>query len=816
MSPRTGHATDVIERRVLRVTGVVQGVGFRPYVYRLAGELGLVGFVGNDAVGVFVEVEGDAATLDTFVGRLADEAPRLARVDSIESTTIGPTGGTEFTIVESVDADGPRTLVPPDVATCPACLADLRDPADRRYRYPFTNCTDCGPRFTIIRDLPYDRLATTMAGFAMCPDCAREYRDPNDRRYHAQPVACPACGPQLRFERSGAAATSGTDAVLSAVHAALAAGEVVAIKGLGGYHLACDATDDASVVRLRERKGRVDKPFAVMVRDLESARAIAVLGDVEEAVLAGAARPIVLVRRRPDGAVAPGVAPGNPLIGVMLPYTPLHHLLFEPVPGAHVAPPTVIVLTSGNRSDEPICFDDADARSRLDALADAFCTHDRPIEVPCDDSVVRVIDGEVQPIRRSRGYAPLPVSLPVEVRPVVGVGGELKNTCCVASGRQAWVGQHVGDMENLETLEAFEASVTAFTRMYRVEPEAYGVDLHPGYLTRRWAVDRFARGGVDRIARGGVDRIVDVQHHHAHVAALMAEHGLDGSARLLGVAFDGTGFGTAADGTTQIWGGEVLLADYDGFERVGHLVPLPLPGGDGGVRNPCRIAVAYLTALGIDVDPRVPSVAACDPTELAVTVRQVERGVGCVPTTSMGRLFDVIASLLGVRHRVTYEAQAAIELEVLAEQGVPDRAHLRFGLDADGAIDPGPLLTDLVASVLDGNETADLALAFHVAVADAIRTVADRARATGYAGPVGLTGGVFQNSLLTRLARRALDDAGFTVLMHRVVPPNDGGLALGQAVIAGSSHHVEQPDVERLHVDGLRTGPRHRRAGGKD
>jgi len=763
----------VTERRRLRVFGIVQGVGFRPFVYRRAISLGIAGSVGNDSTGVFAEVEGDPDALDALTALLSAEAPPLAQVDRVESERIPVTGASGFTIVESSQGAGDRTLVPPDVATCDECLADVADPADRRYRYPFTNCTNCGPRFTIIRDLPYDRPATTMATFEMCGSCAAEYGDPADRRYHAQPVACPGCGPQLAFERAGGR-IAGTDAVIGAVHQALSDGLVVAVKGLGGYHLACDASNDDAIALLRARKGRAAKPFAVMIADVAAAATVADIGAAERAALDGPARPIVLLRRRGgEHLVSPLVAPGNPLLGVMLPYTPLHHLLFTPVPGAEVAPPRALVFTSGNRSNEPICFDDDDARARLADLADVFCTHDRPIEVPCDDSVVRVVDGELQPLRRSRGYAPVPVALPAAVAPVVAVGGELKNTCCVASGRHAWVGQHIGDMENLETLTAFGASVAAFCRMYGVDPAGYAADLHPAYLTRRWAIDAAAAGRTE---------VIDVQHHHAHVAAVMAEHGVDRS--VLGFAFDGTGYGHAADGTTQIWGGEVLVADYDRFERVAHLRPLPLPGGDEGVRNPCRIAVAWLAALGLALDPSVPAVAACDDLERTLVVRQIERDIGCVPTTSMGRLFDVASSLLGVRHRIDYEAQAAIELEAAAESGNPGVVEWTFGLDAADddtiVVDPAPVIRGLVAGLRSGHRVADLALAFHVAVADVIAVLAERL-ADGR--PVALTGGVFQNALLTRLARERL--TGYEVLTHRVVPANDGGLALGQAMIAG-------------------------------
>jgi hydrogenase maturation protein HypF len=684
---------------------------------------------------------------------------------------VTPRGEPGFRIVESGTDVAGRTLVPPDVATCDDCLAELADPADRRYRYPFINCTSCGPRFTIIRSLPYDRPATTMAGFPLCDECAAEYNDPLDRRYHAQPVACPSCGPQLALEQNGAVLT-GTDVVLAAAHAAIAAGQVVAVKGIGGWHLACDATSDGALQRLRERKGRVDKPFAVLVADLDAAREVAEINDEEAAALASPARPIVLVPRRAGAPLSLLVAPGNPLVGLLLPYAPLHHLLLQPVPGSATPAPAHLVLTSGNRSNEPICFDDTEARERLAGLADAFVGHDRPIQVPCDDSVVRIVDGVEQPVRRSRGYAPLPVTLPVDVVPVLAVGGELTNTFCLASGRHAWVSQHIGDMENLETLVAFERSVEQFRSMYGIDPVVIATDRHPGYLTRRWAFEHAAGRPV-----------VEVQHHHAHVAALLAEHGRSGP--VIGFVFDGTGYAADSTGRASIWGGEVLVADLDGFERVAHLADLPLPGGDAGVRNPCRIALAYLAAAGIAPDPRLPAVAACTDEERRIVVRQVERGVGCVPTSSMGRLFDAVASLLGVRHRVTYEAQAAIELEVLAgtaEPGAPRR--LRFG-SGGGTINPVPVLCDLTRDLLAGADPAALALDLHRAVVDTMVEQAITVRARTGLATAALTGGVFQNALLARLARHGLEAQGFEVLGHRLVPPNDGGLALGQAVIAG-------------------------------
>lgn len=848
--------TGTVVRQQWRITGVVQGVGFRPHVHRLASALDLAGTVANEDAAVVIDVQGPPDRVAEFGHRVRADAPPLARIERAEVVAATPVEGAEgFRIVSSrrqkeqagaapaaclgdgtggvADVGQPPVgrsrpdesrvevvtpapaFVAPDVGTCPACLAEVLDPTDRRYRHPFANCTDCGPRYTVIRDLPYDRPATTMAGFAMCAACAAEYADPADRRYHAQPVSCPDCGPQLAFEgpaRSGEAEASGpaqiehgraaadggvadrgavpqvsgTDAVLAAVQATLAAGGIVAIKGLGGYHLVCDAARPDAVRLLRERKGRGDKPFAVMVPDLDSARALADLTDDEAAALADPARPIVLARRRPGSGLAAEVAPGNPMVGVLLAYTPLHHLLFRPVPGHATVPPRVVVATSGNRADEPICFDDDEARVRLGGLADAFCTHDRPIEVPCDDSVVRRVAGRIQPVRRARGYAPLPLALPFEVPPTLAVGGELKNTFCLAAGSHAWVSPHIGDMGNLETMEAFERSVEALTRMVGVEPEVVAADAHPGYLSRRWAVAHFG------------DAVVEVQHHHAHVASVMAEHGLDGSRPVLGVAFDGTGHGWAADGSAQAWGGEILLVDHDHAERVGHLRSLPLPGGDAGVRNPCRVAVAYLEALGIDPGPTQPAVLACDEVELGVVRRQVARDVGCLPTTSMGRLFDVVASLLGVRHRVSYEAQAAIELEALAQRGQAGAVRLAFARSGDGVIDPAPVLADLVDAVGRGEPVADLALAFHLAVAAAVVDAVDAftdapdgvvvtaAEATVPAPPpVALTGGAFQNDLLATATRAALAAAGHEVLVHGLVPANDGGLSLGQAVVAG-------------------------------
>ena len=768
-----------LTRRRVTVEGVVQGVGFRPFVYRIAAGLGVTGFVGNDTRSVFIEVQGPERDVETFLWRLRTDAPPLARITAVRHEELAPDPAEQgFRIAASRDADGARTLVPPDVAPCDDCVRELFDPADRRYRHPFITCTNCGPRFSIIRELPYDRAATTMAAFPMCEACAAEYHDPADRRFHAQPLCCPDCGPRLSFAVPGRDPVTGTDAALAAAHRALADGLVVAVKGIGGYHLACLPDRDEAVGLLRKRKARAGKPFAVMARDLAAARRLAEIAPAEAAALTGPARPIVLLRRRTGAPVSAAVAPGNPLIGVLLPNSPLHHLLFAPVPGAPGPVPDALVLTSANVSDEPICFDDADARARLPRLADAVLTHDRPIHVPCDDSVVRVVDGDELPIRRSRGYAPLPVRLPRPAAPILAVGGELKNTFCVVSGEHAFTSAHVGDMGGLETLRAFERACAQLTTLYGVRPASLAADTHPGYLTRDWA-ERNARGRPVHL----------VQHHHAHAVSLLAEHGRLGEP-CLAVTFDGTGHGL--DG--EVWGGEVLLigAEAHRFTRVAHLRAVPLPGGDAGVRNPCRMALSHLAAAGVEWTPDLPPVAACAPAELRVVRAQLDGGFGCARCTSMGRLFDAVSSLLGVRHRIGYEGQAAIELEALAGDAAGDGPPLRIAVGGDGVLDPAPLLRGLVAGLRAGVPAAELAAAFHRAVADAVTeavTAIGRARGVRLAG---LTGGVFQNVLLLRACRDRLRAAGFEVLTHRVVPPNDGGLALGQAVVAASRVNAKE------------------------
>lgn len=780
----TAVAENTPHRRRVTVRGVVQGVGFRPYLYGLATELALAGHVTNTPEGVVAEVEGSAAAVARFCDLIAAQAPPLACVESVQHREMPPVGGTAFAILTSRTGGPARTLVSPDSATCADCLAELAAPADRRHRHPFVNCTHCGPRFTIVTGVPYDRANTTMAGFAMCPDCAREYADPADRRFHAQPVACPACGPRLRLVLAQEARLGNAEEPdpVTEARALLKRGAILAVKGLGGYHLACDASNPETVALLRRRKARGDKPFAVMARTADDVRHLVRLSPAERRLLEGRARPVVLVRRRPHPSYAPGdlrpadaVAPGSPDLGVMLPYTPVHHLLLG-LPGDPDGP-RLLVMTSGNLSGEPIVTDDNEALERLAHLADAWLTHDRPIHVPCDDSVVRVCDGEPLVIRRSRGYAPLPVSLPLAVRPALAVGGDLKNAFCLGAGRQAWLSAHIGDMDDVGTQRVFERAVAQLESITGVRPETLVRDRHPGYRSAGWADRNAAHRPVVR-----------VQHHHAHIAAAMAEHGLDGTRPVIGVAFDGTGHGD--DGA--VWGGEFLCADYDRFTRFGHLAYVPLPGGDAAVRRPYRMALAHLRAAGIDWSDDLACTTACPPDELHVLERQLERGLNCVPTSSMGRLFDAVSSLAGVCHRAGYEAQAAVELEGAALHApADDTTAYAFALHAsqesrDGAVraDPAPVLAAIVGDLRVGVEPALVAARFHRGVTGLVHRMCARARERHGLDTVALTGGVFANTLLSSACAAALREDGFTVLRHHLVPPNDGGLALGQLMVA--------------------------------
>jgi hydrogenase maturation protein HypF len=742
-----------VSRVRARVEGTVQGVGFRPYVYRLADELGVAGHVLNDARGVVVEVEAPSETVERFLARLPLEAPPLAMVERVTAEPVEELGELGFSIRESPAGGEPRAAVTADSATCDDCLAELFDPKDRRFRYPFVNCTNCGPRFTIVRDIPYDRPNTTMAGFSMCPACRAEYLDPGNRRFHAQPNACPDCGPQVRLVGACTA-----DPVAAAAQA-LNAGAVVAVKGIGGFHLACRADDEAAVARLRERKHREDKPFALMAPDPAAARDLVELGSAEEQLLTSAARPIVLARPRPGARVAGAVAPRSDELGVMLPYSPLHHLLLADTG-------RTLVMTSGNVSDEPIAFADEEAVERLDGIADLFLVHDRPIETRTDDSVVRVVGDRPLLLRRSRGYVPGSLRLPLDCgRHLLACGAELKNTFAVAKGASAWVGHHVGDLKNYETLRSFAAGIDHFQRLFAVAPEAVAHDLHPEYLSTKHALDL---AGVVPIG---------VQHHHAHLAACLAEHGELGPA--VGAIFDGTGYG--GDGT--VWGGELLAGDLRGFERAGFLFPVRMPGGEAAIRQPWRMACAWLAAAeeepaSLPVDSR-----------LWEQVSQLARsGVASPLTTSVGRLFDAVAALCGVRSEVTYEGQAAAELEALLDPAEADRYPLTLRDDGGAplVLDARETVRAVVEDLRHGAEAATVAARFHNTLAES--TAEACALAAGRCGTemVVLSGGAFQNRRLMQRTRELLEGEGLRVLTPEALPPNDGGIAYGQLAVAAA------------------------------
>ncbi len=764
-------------RTRVRVHGTVQGVGFRPYVYRLAGELGLGGFVYNDAHGVVAEVEGSDAAVDAFLSRLAAEAPPLAVVEDVVCEERAVRGEGAFTIRPSPHGEVPDAAVTPDTAVCADCLRELSDPADRRFRYPFINCTNCGPRFTIVRGVPYDRPLTTMAGFAMCAACRTEYEDPRDRRFHAQPNACPACGPRVTLvSREGDAVAGGPspgpDPVATAA-AALRDGAIVAVKGIGGYHLACRADHEAAVAALRARKHREDKPFALMVDDVARAERLVMLGEAERALLLSPARPIVLATRRPRAPVAAAVAPGARELGVMLPYSPLHQLLLADTGAA-------LVMTSGNVSDEPIAYRDGDAHERLAAIADLFLVHDRPIETRTDDSVVRVatVAGARRPafLRRSRGYVPAGLALPDggTPRPLLACGAELKSTVCVAKGERAWVSHHIGDLENYETLRSFTGAISHFERLFAVAPEVVAHDLHPEYLSTKYALER---DGVE---------LIGVQHHHAHLAACLAEAGESEPARpAVGAIFDGTGYGT--DGT--VWGGEFLLGDASACARVGTLVPVALPGGAAAIRQPWRMACAWLSAaLGESPELPVSLAGAVSPRAWAQVSRLVETGTASPPTTSMGRLCDAVGALCGIRAHVTYEGQAAIELEAACDDS--ERGAYEMTVSTIGAmalIDPRPAVAAVAADVAGGVAIGAIASRFHAGVARATVEVCTALAEAHATDRVVLSGGVFQNRRLLEAVSAGLAAAGLRVLVPQRLPVNDGAIAYGQAAVAAAT-----------------------------
>ncbi len=759
--------------RKIHVTGVVQGVGFRPFVYQLATRAQLCGWVVNTSGGVEMQVEGEPSALDAFVQALADEAPPLARIEAIRVEDLPSDGGLRFEGFEiraSVAQENAFQPISPDISICPDCLRELLDPNDRRYRYPFINCTNCGPRFTIIQDIPYDRPRTTMRAFEMCEDCAREYHDPTDRRFHAQPVACPRCGPQVTLvttrQRADASGEWEGEPAIQETSRLLAQGSIVAIKGLGGFHLACDATNARAVEELRERKGRVDKPFALMARDAVAVDRFCHVSDEERTLLESRERPIVLLRRRADAPIADLVAPRNDFLGVMLPYTPLHYLLL-PEDG-----PIALVMTSGNLSEEPIAVDNADARERLAGLADYMLLHNRDIETRVDDSVVRVFQGRELPVRRSRGYAPYPVRLPFEARPMLAVGAELKNTFCVTRDQYAFVSQHIGDLENYATLQSFGEQIEHLQHLFRIQPEIVAYDMHPEYLSTRYARELAANGLP----------AVPVQHHHAHIASCMAENGL-ADEPVIGVAMDGTGYGV--DG--KIWGGEFLIARYTDYVRAAHLAYVPLPGGDLGIKRVYRSALAHLAHADVEWDEELPCSAAVPVIECNVIRHQVETGLNAPLTSSMGRLFDAVAAILGVRETINYEAQAAIELEHLVVEDL--QGTYAFDFKQEGAhqpvvIDPAPVIREIARDWRDHAPPWVIATRFHNSVAEMICQTAVTLRERQGLERVVLSGGVFQNVTLLARTLARLREVGFQVFIHHLVPPNDGGISLGQAAVA--------------------------------
>jgi hydrogenase maturation protein HypF len=756
-----------MERRAIVIRGIVQGVGFRPFVYHLAVRLRLAGFVRNQTGDVAIEVEGEPSSLDQFVAELKDRPPPLAHITHLSWDAQAPRGEDHFRI-ESSEADAASPVyLSPDVGVCAECLAEVLDPADRRFGYPFLNCTNCGPRLTIITGAPYDRQRTTMAGFPMCAACRAEYDNPTDRRFHAQPTACAACGPRLQtLDRTGQPLTIADP--LAYFAAALLEGKTGALKGLGGYHLACDARNAKAVAELRRRKHRDEKPFAVMTLDVEAADALCEIEPAERELLLSPRCPIVLLRKRFSAAIADEVAPGNPWLGVMLPYTPLHHLLLRAV-GC-----VPLVMTSGNLSDEPIAYRDDEALEKLAGIADLFLVHNRPIHVRCDDSVTRVIDGVEQPLRRSRGYAPRPIELPFECsQPILAVGGQLKGTFALGRGRQAFLSHHLGDLDHFEAFRAFEKDVALYQQLFGVAPQIIARDLHPDYATSRYAQQRAEETGAG---------LLGVQHHHAHLAACMAEHGLNEPA--IGVTFDGTGYGT--DGT--VWGGEFLVGDYRDFRRAAHLRTVAMPGGDQAIREPWRMAVAHLADARTDC----PALKARTlPREVRFIEKMLERRLNCPSTSSVGRLFDAVASLAGVRDRVSYEGQAAVELEWLAEMTPADGSFLfdlTAPINADGplVIDTRPLIRAVAADVGKGVERSLIARRFHSSLVEMVAVVCGRVRETTGLNAVVLSGGVFLNALFTREIGARLDADKFRVYRHRLTPPNDGGLSLGQLAVAAA------------------------------
>jgi len=746
-------------RAIIQIEGVVQGVGFRPFVYALAQRHALAGWVLNDEKGVQIEVEGDQDGVASFISALATP-PLLAHVERQQVTYLLVAGYQGFEIRSSKVGEERLALISPDMTLCEDCRLELFDQADRRFRYPFINCTQCGPRLTIIEDIPYDRAKTTMACFEMCPACNREYHDPADRRFHAQPNACPVCGPQATLlDNTGAEVNS--DDPISEVVQLLAAGKIVAIKGLGGFHLACDAAQEAGVSLLRRRKYREDKPFALMCKDLGVIERICVVDDVSRQLLQCKERPIVILPRRPDASVALSVAPGQGTLGAMLPYTPLHHLLFADGLAS-------LVMTSGNRSDEPIAFDNAEALERLGQIADFFLVHNREIHTRCDDSVVKPFRGRPTLIRRARGFVPFPIQLQRGGKSVLACGAGLKNTFCLTKGGYAFLSHHIGDLENYETMQSFEQGIDLMMRLFQIEPAAVCHDLHPDYLSTRYAVGYAGGHEVPRIG---------VQHHFAHALSCMAEYGLEGP--VLAVVMDGTGYGE----DETVWGGEFLEVTARAYTRLGHLRHIPLPGGDCAAKEPWRMAAAYLDRVYGSIEKvDIPFVKGVNLTAWSLLRQAMQAGINSPSCSSIGRLFDAVSALLGVRGQINYEGQAAIELEQMARQGEQGEYPFEIG-EEDGTIivDPDPVITAIVDEVKRSIDPSAISARFHNSLARAIARMALKMREATGLSEVVLSGGVFQNHLLMGRTVDLLEQADFKAYIHQKVPANDGGIALGQA-----------------------------------
>ena len=752
----------MIQRAKVTVSGVVQGVGFRPFVYQIAQKSGLGGYVANTTAGVDIEIEGEPEQIETFFRDMDTHKPPLARVTRLEKQYLPPLAYQGFIIRKSQTNAVRSVLISPDVCVCEDCLREMNDPHDRRYRYPFINCTNCGPRYTIIDDIPYDRDKTSMAVFAMCEDCQREYDNPTDRRYHAQPVACWKCGPNVRLQSPSGKELTGFEAILAAADL-LKAGKIVAIKGLGGFHLAVDATHGEAVARLRARKCRDEKPLALMSPGIDEVSRYAHVSDRESRTLQSAERPIVLLHKRESHPISTHVAPRTRLFGVMLPYTPLHHLLLQQ---GFLA----LVLTSGNISDEPIVIDNDEAFRRLSGVADCFLIHNRGISVRNDDSVVRFVDQKIRMVRRARGYAPLPVFLTPTLRPTLACGSLLANTICLARENRAFLSQHIGDLENLEIYQAFTGTVEHMKRILEIDPEVIAHDLHPDYLSTRYAM---GQKGI---------RTIGVQHHHAHIVSCMAECNVSGP--VIGLAMDGTGYGT--DGT--IWGGEILVTDFHGFERVGHFGTVPLPGGDAAVREPWRMAVSYLhRTFGPRLfDLSIPFANNLDRTRAGLVVDMIEKGINTPQTSSCGRLFDGIAALVGLRNRVSYRAQAAIELEMEIGDGDGDYPAPLREEDERNIIPQTPIVRGVVSDIITGADRRTISRRFHNTLIRVFAQACVQVRNRRGLNRVVLSGGVFQNAFLLNKLEKALRKMDFEVFTHSLVPPHDGGIALGQAVVANA------------------------------